>query len=376
MGFKVKNYRKSIIRLFLSTLAVSFIFILYYSSYIIVKNYISEISDNINITAIIKEDVSEDSLKIAVTDIRKFYWVKDARLIKPDNGFLNTDSSIGGIPGELLPENPLPLLVNVTIKEEYLNKFNLAKYNLLLRRLDIVDSTLQRKDYADTVFLIKTQFSVLSLIIGSLLILIIFLIIFLAINPDFIKFNLPNTNLDIINEYNQFAKEIALVIISFVPISVIISSGIIFSIWNLTTENLPWFGGVSWQILLWNFAFVIIVFELVFLFLFLIYKPKKIEVNSSQLTVDSSQLGTELSPVSIDDSEINNIEDIKEDIGIIEEDSVIEESVIENISVNNDTKNPDKKVENQNINEINPDTTQKEEEITNKEAENWEDDIT
>ncbi|MCL5990957.1 MAG: hypothetical protein M1419_02505 [Bacteroidetes bacterium] len=292
MGCIVKSYRKSIIRLFLSTLAVCFIVSFYNSSLIIANRYIQNISSNITITAVIKEDVPEDSIKSALQNIKSLYWVKNARLIKPDSGLSKIDNNIGGISGDLLPDNPLPTLINVTIKEEYLNRFNLAKYNLLLKRIDCIDSTLLRKDYAETVFSIENQFHVLSIIIGILSGLIVLFIIFLSLNPEFVKSKATVIFSAGIKNHSQAAKEIFILLSVVVLGSIIISSGLLYLLWYLLKDELLWYMNISWQILLWNLSFVLLTFELVFLILYLIYKPKKsktgYELQISNEAVDES----------------------------------------------------------------------------------------
>ncbi|TAL71053.1 MAG: hypothetical protein EPN82_00090 [Bacteroidetes bacterium] len=374
MSFKIKSYRKSIFRLFLSTLFVSLIFTIYYSSYKIVEKYISGISENVIITAVVKEDVPDDSLATTVKEIRKYYWVKNVRLIKPEKGLSKTDSSMGGIPGDLLPENPLPALIIVTIKEDYLNKFNLAKYNLLLKRIDIVGSTMQRKDYADTVFLIKSQFSVLSILIGVLLVLIVLLIIFLSINPEFIKSEHSIAITTEIEEYNRTAKEIFELVSSVASISIVVSSGIIYLLWYLFVGNLPWFEGTSWQILLWNLAFVIFTFELVNLVLFLTYKPKRGVITKDELQI-TNEAESEVEVKTKDELQITN--ESESEVEVItnvellitnEAENEVEELTIEKSQLTIDKQGEERQGDSLIQNSESP--------VVNKEEENWEDDIT
>ncbi|OGU17535.1 MAG: hypothetical protein A2X61_06070 [Ignavibacteria bacterium GWB2_35_12] len=290
MGCIVKSYKKSIIRIILSTLAVSFIVSFYYSSYIIVDRYIHRIEQNITITAVMNEDVPEDSLKPALKNIKSLYWVKEARLIKPDSGLTKIDRNIGGISEDLLPDNPLPTLINVTIKAEYLNSFNLAKYNLLIKRIDGVENTLLRKDYAETVFSIKNQFNVLAIIIGILLGLIVLLIIFLSLIPEFVKSKATVIFSAGIKDYSQTAKEIFYLLTIVVLGSIIIASGLLYLLLYLIKAELLWYMNVPWQILLWNLSFVLIAFELVFLMLYLIYKPKK-SITDYELRPDDKAQG-------------------------------------------------------------------------------------
>jgi len=256
---------------------------------VIVDGYIKSIGSNLTITAVMNEDIPVDSLKLALKNIKSFYWVKNARLIKPDSGLTKIDNNIGGISEDLLPENPLPALINVTIKEKYLNSFNLAKYNLLLKRIDEVDSTILRKEYAETVFSIENQFNVLSIIIVIVLSLIILLIIFLSLNPEFVSSKSNVMFSSGIKDYSQSAKEIFSLLSIVVSGSIIISSGLIYLLWYLSKEELQWYLNTPWQILLWNLSFVLITFELVFLILYIVYKPKKSITNNELRPFDKAQ---------------------------------------------------------------------------------------
>ncbi|MBI5325920.1 MAG: hypothetical protein HZB41_11725 [Ignavibacteriae bacterium] len=377
MGCIIKNQRKSIFRLFLSVLTLSFIFSFYYSSYIIVDRYISEISSNVIITAIVRQDVPDDSVKLTLKNIKSFYWVNKAFLIKPEKGLIRTDSTIGGISQDLLPENPLPSLINVSIKQNYLNRFNLAKYNLLIKRIDAVDSTILRKNFADTVFLIKNQYSVLSLIIGIILGLIVIFITFLSLNPEFISLKLSITYKTGIKNYNQLSKAILGLMSVVVSISIAISSGILYLLWYLTVEELSWFSDTHWQVLVLNFCFVILLFGIIYLILYLVNEPKRIinenvPINNESIEEIIITDDTVAEPTNIEIAELTENKEIQKNGDIIEDEveATIPEKdeIAENVEIENTS---DIQIEEITANKENENTV-----TENIKVENWEDDIT
>lgn len=296
MGCIVKSYRKTIIRLFLSTLAVCTIVSFFYSTYVVVDRYIIKMSENITITTVMDEDITADSLKLILQNIKSFYWVKNAKLIKPDSGLTQVGSNIGGISQDLLPDNPLPALINVNVKDEYMNSFNLAKYNLLLKRIDGVENTIQNKEYSETVFSIGKQFNLLSIFIGILSGLIVLLITYLSINPEFVKSRSVIIFSAGIKSYTQTAKEIFTLLSVVVVGSIIVSSGLLYLLWYLLKEELLWYMNTPWQVLLWNFSIVLIAFEFVFLILHLIYKPKK-SITNNDLQMMNEEVKESITPL-------------------------------------------------------------------------------
>jgi cell division protein FtsX len=276
MACILKNCRKSAVRVLLCTILLSFIVTFFSSSWHSANREISGLSGNIVVTAILKSELSDDSISITKKIIKSYDWCRKIEYISSDSARAIFGSRVGKVSKELLPENPLPAVINVFIKAHYLNSFNLTKINLVLQKLDAVERTIFRRDYADYVFLIRSQFEFITIFTGIFLLLVLFFISFFSINPEFTVQKSRVLSLDFTGDGSKTGTAYIFGFINIVGLIGIVLGGLLeFLIWVLVNENLPWFRNTPWQILLLSLGFMLVIYNLMIFVLHLIHKSKK-----------------------------------------------------------------------------------------------------
>ncbi len=275
MACILKNRRKSVVRVLLSTILLSLIVTFFSSSWYSAHKEISGLSGNIIITAVLKPSLSDDSILSTIKLIKSYKWCRKIKYISSDSARVIFENRVGKVSGELMPDNPLPGIINVFINQKYLNTFELTNINLVLKRLETVDRTVFRKDFADSVFLMRSQFEFITLIVGIFLLLLIFFISYLSINPEFSFLKSQVSSLDFTGEGT---KKGTAFIFGFINLSgflgLVIGVLIEFLIWMLVNASLPWYKDTPWQITLLSICFMLFVYNLMIFVLYLIYKPK------------------------------------------------------------------------------------------------------
>ena len=196
--------KKSIARLALTGLIISIIFAVFVEAYFSINNYLNQFSNNIQISLVLKSyadstvsDNKQDTLDSetgkysdsllteTINSIVTKPWTKSYKIISSEEANEEFRTRYGEISSELMPVNPFPQILSVTIRNKFHDRFNFNKIVSYLKSMELIDEVRYRDDFIQSYFNLKRNIILAAVNIALLFILILTFLLFQTARTEF-----------------------------------------------------------------------------------------------------------------------------------------------------------------------------------------------
>lgn len=134
-----------------------------------VSNYFKE---NMQMEVLLKQEVSEDAAAGYAASAGSLPYVKSARLITREEGRKELEDILGKDFLEVFESTSIPLSVEITLKADYVNSDSLGMVSSALAASPLVDGVESRATLVDA---LNSNLSVISIVLGVLIALLVFI---------------------------------------------------------------------------------------------------------------------------------------------------------------------------------------------------------
>ncbi|MFA6570212.1 MAG: permease-like cell division protein FtsX, partial [Bacteroidota bacterium] len=202
----IKSRWKAAVRITLTAISVTLLVTFGYFSFRIINEKISTLKHNLVLSVVFEKSATEDTIKTSLTQIKTQPWTKDFNYISPSQSLDDFVKKYGKVSENLLPVNPFPAIVNMRIADSYCNQKSFEIILSVLKQTEFVDKINYREDFTSSVFVLAEQTKILMISVYSILGLMLLLLIFLSVRPEYIESAEDFRQHNFFGSENKFSK--------------------------------------------------------------------------------------------------------------------------------------------------------------------------
>lgn len=141
------------------------------------RNLSSYVRENINITVILNDDISQNDIQWLKNHIKKQPYTKSLKYISKEEALLEQCNDMGTDPSEFLGYNPLTASFEIKLNADYVNNQEIKKIIREIKTTNKVMDVMYQKELMDSVNYNIRKLSIILLIIAALFTYISFALI-------------------------------------------------------------------------------------------------------------------------------------------------------------------------------------------------------
>lgn len=163
-----KFFRTQFLTSFISTTLVLVLLGTIVFFLLIARNLSTHVRENINVTVLISDDLSEDSVKTLRTDLERLPCVKSLEYISKEEALREQTEAMGTDPSEFIGYNPFTASFELKMKADYANNDSLARIVRHLQADTRIIEVLYQKELMQAVNDNIRKLSLILLVIAAL----------------------------------------------------------------------------------------------------------------------------------------------------------------------------------------------------------------